>query len=111
MKTFKLENLKAKARKIVQSANCNSKDKLSESIGISVLMNRMDSYSRELFDNDFDAFKSKCIGVINRWDARFVVQLTEAFPSIVPNKYVGAACTVDINENGDWVVQYGTSVK
>lgn len=107
MKTFKLDNLKAKACKVIQNANRNSKDKLSEAIGLAVLMNRMDSYSRELFDKDFDAFKSKCIDMINQWDARSVVQLTEAFPSIVPAKYVGAACIVDRDEDGNWIVQYG----
>jgi len=52
----------------------------------------------------FDRLREDVVKVIDKWDVSCVVTLIEKFPNIVSQKHLGKTPTIEMENNGNWVV-------
>jgi hypothetical protein len=73
-------------------------DRLAKEAGI--------SYARAM-DFIMTAWQAEGHAVIGRWEIRAIHALTDAIPSVLPNKYRGCVIrSIEQDPRGEWVLQY-----
>lgn len=57
-------------------------------------------------NHSIEELHNKTAAIISNWDIRNVQELTHLFPSVIPKKYANINPTIDMDDDGDWVLLY-----